>query len=206
MQSSHTLKNAGIALLLAFTAAAALAADMPGLDPKDPRFEDRKALRDLLVATEHAFNKIDVEGVIGVLADDAVVVWQDGVRTVSHDEVRQHYKQTFQGAGAVLKSLDIKAALAGPARFYGANQAVAYGTTKETYQLVAGGKVGLDGLWTTHVAKQDGKWKVTALHFSTNPFDNDVIRKAGQASWIFGMLGIVIGLVAGWFAGRRRKA
>jgi uncharacterized protein (TIGR02246 family) len=184
---------------------AACAADMPALDPKDPRFKDRKALRDLLTATEQAFNKADVEAVIGVLDKDAVVVWQDGVRTASHDELRQHYKQTFQGPGAILRSLDIKASLAGPARFYGANQAIAYGNTKEAYQLIGGGSVALDGLWTTHVVKQDGKWKVTALHFSTNPFDNEVIRKAGRLWWYVGAGGLSIGLLVGWLFGRRRK-
>ncbi len=183
----------------------ARAADMPPLDPQDSRVADRKALRDLLSSVEQAFNRIDVEGVIGVLDKEAVVSWQDGVRTVNHDQVRDHYKNTFQGPGAILKSLDIKATLAGPARFYGDNQAVAYGTTKESYELVGGGKVQIDGLWTTHVAKRDGRWTVTALHFSTNPFDNPVVRKAAQAAWWFGAVGVVVGLVLGWLISRRRK-
>ena len=206
MKTKHNWKGAILALALALLEAGAKAADMPTLDPNDSRVADRKALRDVLVLTEQAFNKIDVEAVIGVLEKDAIVVWQDAVRTISHQQVRDHYKQTFQGVGAILKSLDIKATLGGPARFYGDDQAVAYGTTRETYQLVAGGTVALDGLWTTHVAKRDGKWKITALHFSTNPFDNDIVKKAGQASWLFGIVGIVVGLLLGWLIGRRRKA
>jgi ketosteroid isomerase-like protein len=194
-------------LIIAFVmTGAATAAQMKPLDPKDPRAADRKALRDLLEKTEQAFNKVDVEAVISVLSKDAVVVWQDGHRTTNHDEVRAHYKRTFQGAGAILKSLDIKATLGGSALFYGNSNAVAYGTTKENYQLVAGTKVSLDGLWTTHVVKRDGKWYVASLHFSINPFDNEVLRKAGQASWLFGGGGIALGLLAGWLVGRRRKA
>ncbi len=68
-------------------------------------------------------------------------------------------------------------------------------------------KVALDGLWTTHLAKSDGNWKVTALHFSTNPFANDVVRQAGQAGgWLFAGAGLLAGLVLGWLVGRRRKS
>ena len=197
---------AGLVIALA-AAGLAQAADMPALDPNDLRIGDRKALRDLLLKTEQAFNKVDVDAVIGVLDKDAVVVWQDAVRTASHQQVRDHYKRTFEGAGgAILKSMSIKAALTAPARFYGNDYAIAYGTTKENYELVGGLKVSLDGLWTTHLAKHDGAWKVTALHFSTNPFANDVVRQAGQSGWIFGVVGVVAGLVLGWLIGRRRKA
>jgi len=196
---------AGAFLFALGFALVARAADMPPLDPQDSRVADRTALRDLLNSMEQAFNKIDVEGVIGALDKEAVVSWQDGVRTVNHDQVRDHYKNTFQGPGAILKSLNIKATLGGPARFYGDDQAVAYGTTKESYELVGGGKVQIEGLLTTHVAKRGGKWIVTALHFSTNPFDNPVVRKAGELAWWFGLVGVVAGLALGWLIGRRRK-
>lgn len=205
MNVMHQARAACAALAIAVATAAA-AIELPPLDPKDPQMSDRKALRDILAATEQAFNKVDVEAVIKVLDKDAVVVWQDGVRTTSHEQVREHYKQTFQGAGAILKSIDIKAAAGGPARFYGDSNAVAFGTTKEIYQLVAGGAVTLDGLWTAHLVKRDGAWKATALHFSTNPFDNDVIRQAGRLSWMLGAGGILIGLLLGWLLMRRRRS
>ncbi len=205
MGTKQTTIRAGFALALAL-AGTLHAADMPALDPNDPRVGDRKALREMLIATEQAFNKVDLDAVLRVLEKDAVVVWQDGVRTTGHDQVREHYKRTFQGAGgAILKSMSIKAALSAPAHFYGEQYAVAYGTTKENYDLVGGSTVSLDGLWTSHVAKRDGAWKITALHFSTNPFDNDVLRKAGHAAWIFGIVGAAAGLIVGWLLGRRRK-
>ncbi|HSE01152.1 MAG TPA: nuclear transport factor 2 family protein [Burkholderiales bacterium] len=203
-----TMKRAmNLMLIIAFAmTGTTIAAQMKPLGANDPRAADRKELRDLLEKTEQAFNKVDVEAVIGVLAKDAVVVWQDGRRTTNHDEVRDHYKRTFQGAGAILKSLDIQATLGAPALFYGGNNAVAYGTTRENYQLIAGTKVSLDGLWTAHVIKQNGKWSVASLHFSINPFDNEVLRKAEQAAWLFGGGGIALGLLAGWLLGRRRNA
>lgn len=208
MKTARTLIRVGLiaSLVLYSLIHAAYAAEMPPLDPNDPRLADRQALRDLLVATEKAFNKLDVEAVIRALVPDAVIVWQDSHRSLSHDDVREHYKRTFQGAGAILKSVDVKATLGGPARFYGDEHAVAYGTTRENYELVGGVRVAIDGLWTADMVKRDGKWLVATLHFSTNPFDNDILQKAKRLAWILGGVGLLIGLVAGWLSARWRLA
>ena len=193
-----------VAAFIALAPAICAAAEPP-LDPNDPRAEDRKALRELLARTEQAFNKLDVEAVLGVLDKDAVVVWQDGHRTRSHAEVREHYKRIFAGPGALVKSVQISAAIGAPARFYGADHAIAYGDTKEKYEMVGGGLVALDGLWSTHLVKRDGVWRADSLHFSTNPFGNQALEKLQQLAWIAGAVGAVAGLIIGWFLGSRRR-
>ncbi len=109
MQARQTIGAIVVATGVA-VAAVVEAASFPALDPNDVRVADRKAMRDLLITVERAFNKVDVDAVIGVLEKDAVVVWQDAVRTASHQQVRDHYKRTFEGAGgAILRSMSIKA-------------------------------------------------------------------------------------------------
>lgn len=193
--------------LVAVLVTPAIAADMPKLDPNDPRAKDRLALRDMLVGAERALNKLDVEAMIELLTDDAVVVWVDNNRTLGKSELREYHKRMVGGAGALLKSIEVKATLDGPARFHGEDSIVAFGSTKESYELVGGTKVTIDGKWTAVCVKVDGKWKAASMHFSTNPFDNDISRQAAKLSWVFGAGGIIAGLVLGWLAARlmRRK-
>jgi len=176
------------------------AADMPPLDPNDPRVADRKTMRDILVATEQAFNALDVEAVLRVLAKDVVVVWQDGHTSTSHDDIRQHYTRTFQGTAGILKSLRMQATVSGPARFHGEDHAVVYGTTQENYTLIGGVQIPIQGLWTATMTRRAGAWEAVALHLSTNPFDNAVLHKARQMGWLLGTLGLVLGVAIGWLS------
>ena len=85
--------------------------------------------------------------------------------------------------------------------FYG-DSAVAWGTTVETYELSDGLKFTLNANWSTTIVKKDGDWKIAALHFSTNLFDNPLLRNAERLVWIAGLVGLLAGVLAAWLLSR----
>lgn len=196
----------GACALLACTAG--WAATTPALDPAGGRVEDRQQLRVLLDQMEKAISTLDVEAAILLMTPNAVVTWQNAEVSRGPAEIRAYYTRMMKGSGAapIVKKFSTKATLGGPAVFY-ADSAVAYGRTVDSFELTDGLKFELNAIWTTTVVKVDGQWKVAALHFSTNLFDNPLLNAAERMVWIAAGAAFVAGLALAWLLMRllRRK-
>ena len=105
------------------------------------------------------------------------------------------------GPDAVVKEFSTKPEVSAPAVFYG-NSAVAHGTTLERYVLAGGLDFFLDARWTATVTNQGDGWKVTALHFSANLFDNPVLAGSQKVLWMVGVGGFVGGAIVMLIVGR----
>lgn len=195
-----------ILCLSLFAAAAAWSASGPPIDPKLGRVEDRKQLRVLLDQMEKAISETDVEAALKVMLPDAVVTWQNAEVSRGHEQIRAYHARMVKGSAPIVKKYSTKAALGGPAMFYG-DSAVAYGTHVDTYELTDGLSFTLNANWSTTAVKADGQWKVAALHFSTNLFDNVLLNNAKRTAWIAGIAAFLGGLLLAFVLMRltRRK-
>ena len=196
-----------ISLTAALGATAALSAETPPLDPSGGRAEDRKELRVLLTQMEKAIDSLDIDGVLKLMTPDAIVTWQNAEVSRGADQIRAYHARMVRGAARIVTKFSTKATLGGPAAFYG-DTAIAYGTTVDTYELASGLNFVLNANWSTTVVKQDGVWKAAAIHFSTNLFDNALLKAAERTTWMVGVGGLVAGLllafVVVWL--RKRKS
>ena len=183
-----------IAVLLLLFAPAARPADAPPLDPKLGRVEDRQQLRELLNQLETAIGTLDIDAVLRQMTQEPVVTWQNAEVSRGPDQIRAYHARMVKGAAPIVTRFSTKATLGGPAVFYN-DTAVAYGTTVDTYELAEGLKFVLNANWSTTVVKQDGQWKAAAIHFSSNLFDNALLRKAEQTIWIAGVAAFFAGLI-----------
>lgn len=165
---------------------------------QDAREEDRKALRTLLTEAEAAISALDIEKFLKLTDPEATITWQNA--EVSHGQaaIRAYYERMVGKSGPIVKAFSTKAKLGSPATFYGPDVAVAYGTTRDHYELTAGLTFDLDAAWSTTVFKRDGQWKIAALHFSTNVFDNAMLRRAEGTGMYFAIGGLVAGIVLAW--------
>jgi uncharacterized protein (TIGR02246 family) len=185
------------------------AATTPPLDASGGRVEDRQQLRTLLDGMEAGINKMDIEALLKLAQPEVVITWQNAEVSRGHEQVRTYYERMIKGAGGtpVVRKITTKATLGGPAVFYG-DTAVAYGTTMDHYDLADGLEFALNADWSTTVTKNaEGQWKVAALHFSTNLFDNSLLSAAKRAAWYAAGGAFVLGVALTWLLGRmRRKA
>lgn len=197
----RNLMRACLSILLFLATAAVWPATAPPLDPAGGRVEDRQALRTLLDRIEKATSSLDIEGATALMHPDVIVTWQNAEVSKGHEQVRAYYNRMIKGAAPIVKAYSVKATLGGPAVFHG-ESAIAWGTTNETYELSDGLKFTLNANWSTTIVKKEGEWKIAALHFSTNLFDNPLLKNAERLVWIAGLVGLLAGVLAAWLLSR----
>ncbi len=185
-----------------------IAATTPALDATAGHVEDRQQLRILLDKMEKGISSLDLEAVLALMQPDVIVTWQNAEVSRGREPIRAYYNRMMTGRTPIVKTFSTKATLGGPAAFYG-DSAIAYGTTVDNYELMEGLNFTLKASWSTTVVKTDGQWKVAALHFSTNLFDNPLLSDAKRLLWLAAGGGFLLALLLAFILGRvlgfRRK-
>ena len=187
----------GLALVLCVLALPATAED-------DPYAADRSALKAMLTDIEQALNKRDFQAALKHLHPDVLITYYNAEVTRGHEEALAYFKRMMEGPDAVVKEYSTSAEVGSPASFLG-DTAVAYGTTMERYKLAGGLEFDLNGTWSTTVQKQDGVWKVRAIHFSTNLFDNPLLKNAQRMGLSMAVGGLVVGLIVMGLISKARR-
>jgi len=180
------------------------AADAPPLDASGGRVEDRQQLRTLLDAMEAGISKLDIDALLKLTHPEVIVTWQNAEVSRGQEQVRGYYNRMIKGGAPIVRKFSTKATLGGPAVFYG-DSAVAYGTNVDRYELSDGLEFTLNANWSTTIVKTDGQWKVAALHFSTNLFDNALLNAAWRWLWYAAAGAFLLGIVLTWLGVRMRR-
>ena len=80
---------------------------------------------------------------------------------------------------------------------------ICHGYTQDVYTLKGGQRMDINARWTATMIKEDGKWLVTAIHYSTNMFDNPVLTAVQKTMMMVGMGCAVVGILLGMMIGRK---
>jgi uncharacterized protein (TIGR02246 family) len=170
--------------------------------------EDRQALLKILTEVEKAINAQDVEGIMAQMRPDCTVVWWNAEVSRGHDEIRAYYRKMMKDDGRLITKYDTKATLGTHARFVGSggDVALAEGSMEDEFFPVIRGPFKLNSRWSATAAKANGEWKIVSLHLSSNVFNNVLISELTRVLWIAGGACLVVGGLAGWFLGRRRRS
>jgi len=198
MRAFRTLMFA--ALLFPLLAMRAFAAD------GDPHAEDRKELIKVFREIEASINAQSVDRMVTQMAPEATVTWLNGEVSHGHEEIKAYYNRMVRGEKRILDKYVTAAKLGAPAKFYGNGEvAVADGSTEDEFFPVSRGVFRLSSNWTATCAKIDGKWKVVALHLSSNVFTNPLLDEAKSLVWYAAGGGLAGGFVLGWLMSRLRR-
>jgi len=201
MKTAISLSMFALIAELTFLAPPVWAATVPPLDPAGGRVEDREQLRTLLDQMERAISTVDIDAALKLMQPQAIVVWQNAEVSRGQEQIRAYHDRMMKGEAPIVSKFSTKATLGGPAVFYG-DSAIAYGTATDTFELSEGLKFTLNSNWSTTAVKDNGQWKVAALHFSTNLFDNPLLNNAKRAMWIAAVIAFVVGLAVAWLLTR----
>lgn len=196
--------SSGVPYVLAF---AVLLLPLPMTPQEDIHQADRQALLKILDAVQKAINDQDIEGILAQMRPDCTVTWWNAEISRGHDEIRAYYRRMVKDDGRYISKYTTQAKLGAHARFLGegGDVAVADGSMEDEFFPIIRGPFKLNSRWSATVAKSGGQWKIANLHLSSNVFTNTLIAELTRAIWITGSLCVVIGGLAGWFIGRRRK-
>ena len=170
----------------------------------DDRSEDRQQLRAIMTEVEKALNDQDLSIALKYMDQNVLVTYYNAEVTSGHDAALDFYSRMITSSNAIVKEYSSKAEVDAPAIFYG-DTAVAYGKSIEKYKLTGGLEFDLLGRWTATILKENSQWKIIALHFSSNLFDNPLLEKANQMNWIVGAIMFVVGVIFMLLLMRLRK-
>jgi ketosteroid isomerase-like protein len=173
----------------------------------DAHQDGRVALRKILTAVEAAINAQDIEGILAQMDPNCTVTWWNAEISRGHDDIRAYYRRMVKDPGRLIDKYTTQAKVDAPARFLGSagDIAIADGSMEDEFFPVIRGSFKLSSRWTATLAKSGGEWKIVSLHMSSNVFTNALISELTRALWYAGAAGLAVGLIAGWFVGRRRR-
>lgn len=170
--------------------------------PTDPDHIELRALKDQLVK---GINDGNMDLIEPLLHPNVVVTWQDGQVCKGPAAVRKFYadmaaksKKTFQGY-KVPPTADEPTIL-----YSNATSGVVYGHNVGVFHLL-GHEFEMKNRWTATVVKEDGKWMLASYHVSMNVLDNPLLNTFKSVGFFLGGAGLVLGLLAGWFLGKRKR-
>jgi ketosteroid isomerase-like protein len=168
--------------------------------------QDVQEINALRLRMVDAFNKGDIDALIGSLSPDVVVIWQSGEVNQGPEAVRQYYNRMIKGPDSVVKSVSFSPAVEGR-HFYGST-AVSYGSLNDHLTLRDGRDLPFNSRWSASLEKtSSGKWLLTSFHVSANIFENPLTRMVAHRIGMWAAAGgLVIGFIAGALIFRRRKA
>jgi ketosteroid isomerase-like protein len=173
---------------------------------QDLHHDDRQALLKILSEVEKAINAQDIEGIIGQMHPTCTVTWWNAEISRGHDEIRAYYRKMVKDEGRLISKYMTQAKLGGPARFVGSGDvAIADGSMEDEFFPIIRGPFKLNSRWSATAAKSGNEWKIVNLHLSSNVFTNTLISEITNMMGYVGVAGLVVGGIAGWLIGRRRK-
>ncbi len=194
-------------LLLATTAATApVLSQTPAPPNNDAIHADLRTFRDGLLA---AINKGDVEGELTYFHPNAVVTWHNAEVSRGRDGIRAYMKRMLDGPNKVVASFKADVNVDELTILYGGNNGgttgISFGSAVEHFTLANGKSLDLPSRWSATLVKDGDKWLIANLHASDNLFDNPLLNLAKQTAYWAAGIALVVGLLAGWLIGRRRK-
>jgi uncharacterized protein (TIGR02246 family) len=175
--------------------------------PEDPAHNELRALKEELLK---AFNNNDLDALLTHVHPNAVITWQNGEVSRSHEGIRNYYHKMMEGPDRRVSKVTAKADVDELTILYGDNNGLAFGSLDQDFTLTDGSQFNLKNRWTAHVVKDKGRWLVSGLHVSANVFDNGVLDLAVKrtATWVgigAGAVGFLLGVILFWVVSSVRR-
>jgi ketosteroid isomerase-like protein len=193
---------------LAFAVALSLLLALPSYANDLGSQADHDKLRKLKADITAAVNARDYAAMQALLHQPfmATLVTQDNFTDLG--KLKEYFEGLYSRDWLRMKSLSISADADDLSQIYQGTFSINKGTTNEHYELADGRQFDMQGRWTAVSIKENGEWKLLAVHSGTNFLDNPVLGAIEKSVIWFGLGGaaggLIIGFVAGWWFRRGR--
>lgn len=169
----------------------------------DAVHDEIRATRDRAIA---AFQARDVEALFAELDDRVIFTAMNNETVAGKDAAREYYARMMEGPASLVSGLEVTFETDALATLLAGNQAaVASGSVVAGFRMRAGQEFTVPLRWTAMLARDSGAWKIVAMHFSANIFDNPLDTVLRKYLWLMLAAAAAFGLVAGFLLRRRRK-
>lgn len=179
----------------AASAPAAASADTEALH------NELRAVRD---AMQTAMNSRNIDGLLAHVTDDVVFTTMNGDRVTGKDGIRAYYRKMMENNG-IVKTVTTRFEADALSHLYGGDTAVAFGRSRDRYELATGEVWEVQPKWSATLVRTDGRWLIAEFHYSVSMLDNPVL--AAQKKWfaIGGGAAVLLAASLGFWLGRRGR-
>lgn len=181
--------------LLVFLAIAPLHAQPPDQAAHD-------ALRQLKTTMEKALNARDLDTIVANVDPNVVFTTMNGDVCRGPQQIRTYFDRMLTAPNHIVKDVKVSFDVDELTTIYGGDTGVAYGSSKDHYELTDGKTFDIRGRWTCTMVKSGDRWVIAAFHYSANVFENPIVDRYKAAIWQAGIGAAVLALIAGVLLGR----
>jgi ketosteroid isomerase-like protein len=180
----------------------------PALAQTQESQADHEALRKLKAELTAAVNNRDYAAMQRHMHQPfmATVITQNHFTDV--DQLKDYFESLYTRDFLRMKNISVAAEADELSQIFQGTFALTKGSTRDHYELADGRNFDMDGRWTAVSIKENGEWRVLAVHAGTNFLDNPVLNAIEKSVVWFGLGGaaggLLVGFVAGWFLKRAR--
>jgi len=163
-----------------------------------------RAMKDRLVA---ALNAKNPDALMAELDPQVRLTTMDSVLSKGPEGVKGYYAKMMTGSSKLVEDMSLSAEPDDLSVLYSDGKtAITTGTAKVHFKLATGNEMDVPLRWTATSVYRDGAWKVASAQFGADMFDNPIVAAAKSMTTWFAAGAGLIGLLLGWFMGRRRTA
>ena len=167
-----------------------------------PVHNDIRAMRDRAIA---AFEARDADALFAELDDRIIFTAMNNETVTGKTALTEYYSRMMDGTAGLVSDLQVKFETDALATLLAEDRAaVASGSVMAAFKMRTGQAFSVPLRWTAVLSRDSGAWKIVALHFSANIFDNPIVGLLRKYLWPMLAAAAVAGLVAGFLLRRRR--
>lgn len=162
------------------------------------RAADHAALRVLMTNTTQAINAGDLDKLNGCFAKEFVFTAVDQTVLTNAASVKTYFDAMVKTKGSPVSSFKMTPSADILTRFIGDNAGYCYGQSDDEYTIRRNKRhIVIHSRWTALVVKEDGQWKIAAVHAGVDFLDNPVLKARSMSLWRKLLLGLGIGRYPG---------
>ncbi len=164
--------------------------------------EEERAIHEVFASVERAVRERDKTTLINNATEDHLMISKNG-ETVVGKAALAAYLDKMIGYAPSIKSLQSTVEMSPNISMY-RETAIAHGHSKDHYAFADGLELDLTTFWTATLARDTGRWRIAAIHYSFNLFDNGMLDAARRGAFVAAAGGALAGFIVGLLFFRRR--
>jgi len=162
-----------------------------------------RGLRDRLVA---GVNAKDPDAILADLDDEILFTAMNNEVVHGKDEARAYYAKMLVGSQRIVEDMSLSVEVDDLSILMADGEvAMAAGSSLAKFDMMVGDSFEVPLRWTATLRNTENGWRVAAIHFSANMFDNPLMSGFQTFAYLLAGGAGLLGLLIGWLIGRRRK-
>ena len=172
---------------------------------QEPDADIHNALRQLKTTMETALNARDLDTIVANVHPNVVFTTMNGDVCRGPQQIRAYFDKMLTARNRIVKDVKVSFNVDALTTLYGGDTGVAYGSSKDHYELTDGKTFDISGRWTCTMVKDGDRWVIASFHYSANVFNNPILDRLKSAILWTGIGAAVIALIIGFLLGRMRR-